>query len=185
VAFGVVLDACVLIPMATCDVLLRAAQRNLYRIHWSAMILDEVERNLGNLGIPPEKAAARVAAMRASFARAEVIGFEDYIPLMPNHPKDRHVLAAAVVAGAELIVTANLKDFRTAGTSQQHIRAEHPDDFLEHLYGLYPQQMVEIIEAQSAALRKNGRQWHPADILNGLEKQECKKFVALLHPHFP
>lgn len=184
-AFGAVLDACVLIPMATCDVLLRAAQRNLYRPHWSAMILDEVGRNLPNLGIAPEKAASRVAVMRSQFTRAEVSNFEGYIPLMPNHPKDRHVLAAAVVAGAELVVTTNLKHFQTANTPQQHIRAEHPDNFLEHLYGLYPHQMVEIIETQSAALRKNGMQWSPNNILERLERQGCKKFAALLRPHFP
>lgn len=33
--FGVVLDACVLIPASLCDTLLQAAAADLYRLHWS------------------------------------------------------------------------------------------------------------------------------------------------------
>lgn len=37
--------------------------------------------------------------------------YEGLIPAMTNHEKDRHVLAAAVRANAELVVTDNKKDF--------------------------------------------------------------------------
>lgn len=184
-AYGAVLDACVLIPISLCDVLLRAAQRDLYRLHWSGMILAEVERNLGKLGVSPGKAASRVAAMQKALGRAEVSGFQSLIAQMPNDPKDRHVLAAAVVAGAQSIVTFNLKHFKTDGTAQRHIKAEHPDNFLVDLYHLHPGPMLEIIDAQAAALSKSGQQWQPPDVLESLDRQECKAFVALLRPHFP
>lgn len=184
-AYGAVLDACVLIPMSLCDVLLRAAQRDLYRLHWSGMILAEVERNLGKLGVSSAKAASRVAAMHQAFGRAEVTGFQPLIAQMPNDPKDRHVLAAAVVAGAQSIVTFNLKHFKTDGTAQQHIQAEPPDKFLVDLYHLHSGPMLEIIDAQAAALSKSGQQWQPHAVLDNLERQECKAFVALLRPHFP
>jgi PIN domain len=45
-SFGVVLDACVLIPATLRDTLLRAAEKGMYRLHWSDEILDEVRRNL-------------------------------------------------------------------------------------------------------------------------------------------
>jgi hypothetical protein len=38
--FPVVLDSCVLYPMYLRDLLLRAAEAELYRAHWSQEILD-------------------------------------------------------------------------------------------------------------------------------------------------
>lgn len=179
-ASGAVLDACVLIPMALCDMLLRAAQRDLYRIHWSELILAEVERNLTKLGIDPSRAGRRVDAMRAALPRANVADFEGLIDAMPNHPKDRHVLAAAVVAGARSVVTFNLKDFRTDGSAQGHIRAEHPDAFLTNLFDLYPDALAEIVAEQAAALGRGGRVWAPADVLDRLARQGCAGFAELL-----
>lgn len=44
--------------------------------------------------------------MRTAFPDARVTGHEPLIPAMTNHPKDRHVLAAAAHADAAVIVTA-------------------------------------------------------------------------------
>ncbi len=49
--FGVVLDACVLIPAPLRDTLLRAAELGMYRLHWSELILAEVKRNLIKRGM--------------------------------------------------------------------------------------------------------------------------------------
>lgn len=108
--FPVVLDACVLLPMATCDLLLRIADAKEYRPLWSKEILEEVERNLQiSLKRTSHQAQKRVENMRRHFPDAEVLGYESLLPQMRNHPKDRHVLAAAVRANADLIVTFNLK----------------------------------------------------------------------------
>ncbi len=53
--------------------------------------------------------------MRDAFPEALVTGHEWLIDSMPNDPKDRHVVAAAVKAGAQVIVTINLKDSRARG----------------------------------------------------------------------
>ncbi len=58
-----------------------------------------------------DQAAHRETEIREHFGEAWVEGYEDLIPSMTNHDKDRHVLAAAVRSGAETIVTYNLKDF--------------------------------------------------------------------------
>jgi hypothetical protein len=129
----VVLDACVLLPYQLADLLLRLADAELYEPLWSEEILAEVERNLiGKFGIAPEKASRRVEQMRSAFPNALVEGYEDLIPAMTNHPKDRHVAAAAVRGGAALIVTANLSDFPPESLSQYDIEAVHPDDFLQN-----------------------------------------------------
>ncbi|KWV30280.1 PIN domain-containing protein [Micromonospora rifamycinica] len=105
-----VLDACVLVPSVLADTLLRCAEQELYRPLWTRAILDEVRRNL-----PPSvlgaKAERRVEVMREHFPTAMVSGYEPLIAEMTDDPKDRHVLAAAVAADAEVIVTANLRDF--------------------------------------------------------------------------
>lgn len=45
-AIVVVLDACVLFPASLRDTLLRAAKADLYRLHLTEEILEEVRRNL-------------------------------------------------------------------------------------------------------------------------------------------
>lgn len=135
--YSAVLDACVLIPHPLFDVLLPCADKGLYRPLWSAEILDETERNLvKHLGLEPDKASARVGHMRRAFPDAEVAGYEGLVAAMTNHPKDRHVLAAAVRANTGLIVTANLRDFAPEHLEPYGITAIHPDEFLLDLLNL-------------------------------------------------
>jgi predicted nucleic acid-binding protein len=109
----VLLDACALLPYQLANLLLRLADAEMYEPLWSEEILAEVERNLvEKFNVPPEKASRRLARMRSAFPNAVVDSYEELVPVMTNHPKDRHVAAAAVRAGAALIVTANLRDFR-------------------------------------------------------------------------
>ncbi|WP_326551850.1 PIN domain-containing protein [Micromonospora sp. NBC_01813] len=100
-----VLDANVLIPNALCDLLLRLAEEELYVPRWSHLILDEVRRNLPMQ--PPDAVERRIAFMNAAFGDAMVRDFEQLIPAMTNDRKDRHVLAAAVAADADRILTCN------------------------------------------------------------------------------
>jgi predicted nucleic acid-binding protein len=154
-SFGVVTDACVLYPASLCDTRLRAAENGLYRLYWSDLILDEVHRNLiENAGITQRQADYRLSQMREAFPDAAVTGFERLIPVMPNDEKDRHVLAAAVVAGAQVIVTSNLRDFPSAALEPFGIESQSPDEFLLHLLDLSPALMGQILRAQAEGLRR-------------------------------
>jgi len=130
-SFRVVLDACVLVPYLLCDVLLHLAEDDLYDPLWSADILDEVQRTLVNkLGVEPGRAGRRIGRMQQAFPHAEVDDYRPLIHAMTNDPKDRHVLAAAVSGDADLIVTANTKDFPASALEMYGLSAVHPDDFL-------------------------------------------------------
>lgn len=149
-AFPAFLDACVLVPIKLTDLLLRMAEANTYRPLWSAEVLDEVERNLPRLRVNPDKARRRIQQMCDTFPDAMVTGYEALVPAMTNHPKDRHVLAAAVRADAAVIVTANLKDFPASALDPYDINAVHPDGFLLDQLDLYPSECLRCVREQIA-----------------------------------
>lgn len=150
--FKVVLDACVLYPFTLRDVLLQAAAQGFYQVYWSETILDEALRNLVADGRMTEDNAAKlVAAMRRAFPEAEVTDHEALIPSMRNDEKDRHVAAAAVKAGAQVIVTSNIRDFHDLPSG---IDVQTPDDFLCNLFDLDPPHMMGVLEALAQRYRK-------------------------------
>ncbi len=165
---------CVLIPAALRDTLLRSATKGLYRPYWSEMILDEVGRNLAQF-TSPEEAGRLVGTLRSVFPEASVRGFEHLIDDMTNHPKDRHVLAAAVTAQARVIVTRNLQDYPPQALEPFGIEARPPDVFLVDVYSSAPDAMVRIVDEQAAATR-----WPPLSIgtiLANLAKQGAPGFA--------
>ena len=159
-SFGVVLDANVLIKAGPRDTLLRAAERELYRPHWSEAILDEVQRNLADLlakrGNPDPVGAARhlIDELHEQFPEALVEGYEALVPVMTNPKKDRHVLAAAIAAQAQVIVTDNLRDFPAAALRPYRLEAQSADTFLTDLFDLYPEVMIQILTQQGSDLRR-------------------------------
>ena len=113
------------------DTLLRVAAADCYRAHWSLRILDEVTRNLiSDYGMEPDRAGVLRTVMEEAFPDANVEGWEPLEPAMRNHPKDRHVAAAAAAVGAGIIVTSNIRDFSDLPPG---IVAMTPDDFLVSL----------------------------------------------------
>jgi hypothetical protein len=130
----------------------RAAALGMFQVHWSEEILDEATRNLIATGrMNDEQAAHLMAAMRNAFPEALVRGYEALIPSMPNHEKDRHVAAVAVQAGAQVVVTSNLKDFHPM---PRGVEAKSPDDFLLDLLDLAPTDIVALLRRQAAAVKR-------------------------------
>ncbi|HEX5415072.1 MAG TPA: PIN domain-containing protein [Chloroflexota bacterium] len=155
-SFVVVVDTCSLFPLTLRDVLLRAAEEGLYRPRWSEDILEELRRNLiADRGLSAEQARHLLSEMRRAFPEATVTGYERLIGSMTNAPKDRHVLAIAVHCGAQVIVTDNLKDFPIGALEPYNIETQSPDEFLEDLFDLYPDQLVQVIVQVNASRKKN------------------------------
>ena len=148
--FIVVLDANVLFPFTLRDTLLRAAAAGFYQLRWTSEILDEMARNLVSKGLMSEPSAARLrGVMEREFPEADVTGYEPLIAAMENDEKDRHVVAAAVKAGAQVIATANLKDFKRL---PEGLEAQSPDEFLCNLFDLAPDELVTVLREQAADL---------------------------------
>ena len=89
--------------------------------------------------------------MDEAFPDAKVGGWGDIEPDMPNHPKDRHVVAAAVAIGAATVVTSNIRDFTPLPPG---IVAMGPDQFLCELFRTKPDELLGALEAQVAAYRR-------------------------------
>lgn len=140
--------------MPLADTLLRlAADPRLYRAKWSDQIMGEVSRSLQEkFGLSAQKVMYREGETRRYFPEAWITDHEDLIPAMTNHPKDRHVLAAAVRAGVKVIVTYNLKDFPRTSLAPHAITAQGPSAFLKHLYDMAPSAVIQTPETQAAAI---------------------------------
>jgi hypothetical protein len=112
--------------MPLADTLLRlAAGPRLYLPKWSDQIMAEVTQTLQeNFRLSPQKAMYRESEIRRHFPDAWIGDYEDLIPSMTNHHKDRHVLAAAARAGVRVIVTYNLRDFPSSSLTPYGITAQ-------------------------------------------------------------
>ncbi|MGE5597244.1 MAG: PIN domain-containing protein [Hyphomicrobiales bacterium] len=150
------LDANVLYPIASCDLLLRLAEADVIRIAWSDRILDEVflalERDWGREGrcSPP--------AMEQGFpdALVEAAGFEARVPEGVD-AGDRHVVTAALSAGATVIVTNNASDFPAEALGPLGLGAQSLDEFLLSLLEDRPDAIAAALEAQASALKNPSR----------------------------
>ncbi len=115
-------------PAALYDTLLRLAESRLYLPHWSGQTMIELERALvQKIGLAPEKAKKRTRAIAEHFRDATVDDADALIPAMLNDPKDRHVTAAAVRVGAEVIVTLNLENLQRRHSGVSVSRRDIPD----------------------------------------------------------
>ncbi len=134
--FTALLDANVLYPAPLRDILLRLASADLYQPKWTELIQEEWVGNLllNREDLDREKLERTKQAMNSAFPDANIEGYETLITALSlPDPDDRHVLAAAIEAGAHVIVTFNLKDFPIAQLKPFDIKAQDPDTFISHL----------------------------------------------------
>ena len=146
--FPAVLDACALFPFHLRTTLLRLAAHGLYRPLWSADIRAELCRSLARRGVAATS-IERTESRLSAFPNADVQAYGHLIESMTCHQKDRHVLAAAVKAEADVIVTFNLRDFPPESVERHRIEVQHPDDFLLNLHDLNPNAVRTELQAQA------------------------------------
>jgi predicted nucleic acid-binding protein len=156
--FPVVLDACVLFPPVLRVTLFRAAEKGFYRLVLSDAILEETTRNIMRReGVTKEMAQRLEAAIGRAFPESFCTPPKCLVDVMKNDPKDRHVLATAVLSHASVIVSQNTKDFPPDALAPYGIEVQSPDTFLVHLFDLDREAMTNLIWEQAADKRKPPR----------------------------
>jgi predicted nucleic acid-binding protein len=183
--FPVVLDACVLFPPVLRDTLFRAAEKGFYRLVLSDAILEETTRNvIKREGVTSEMACRLEAAIRRAFPESFYTPPQCLVDVMTNDPKDRHVLATAVLSHASVIVTKNNKDFPPVSLAPYGVDVQSPDTFLVHLFDLDREAMTNLIWEQAADKRKPPRS--ASEIVRHLAihaptfAERCRSIIAAL-----
>jgi hypothetical protein len=129
-------------------------------LHWTETILDECFDNLvaNRPDIDPAKLARTRALMLSHQPRAMVEGYEHLIEgLELPDPKDRHVLAAAIHADVELIVTHNVKDFPPPVLDAHGIARVKPDGMVNLLLDLAPGRVIQAVTNLQRSKRRPPR----------------------------
>jgi predicted nucleic acid-binding protein len=162
--FTVLLDANVLAPALTRNMLLSLAEAQFFRPRWSMRIMDETERTIAKLCQDHERPDAEADASRArsamerAFEDATVTGFETIESGLVGRPDlrdpdDAHVIAAAIETSASIIVTDNLKDFPAAILASHGIEAKSANAFLADTIDLKPEKAAESLAVMRARFR--------------------------------
>ena len=146
----------------------------LYRPVWNTVILDELhyeERakliGRGADAISATRRADRlVAEMRRYFDDAEVTGWEglDGRYGLPD-PDDEHLVAAAVVGGAGVIVTHNLRDLPVS-RMPHGLQVLPPAEFAANTVALSPTRAWAALTAIAGRSGKTGQHRTEAQILD-------------------
>lgn len=151
----VVYDANILYSAPLRDPFIRLALAGLVQARWTDTIHEEWMRSVvrDQPSITREKAENVRDLMNLNVRDCLVSGYESLIDglILPD-PDDRHVLAAAIHASAETIVTFNLKDFPANTLSTYSITAMHPDDFVAALFDMAPASVCGAVKRQREGL---------------------------------
>lgn len=176
--FAAVLDACVMVPVALCDTMLRLAEERMYRPIWSDRILAEAADAISRIhpDIPVELIERRVAYMNETFPGARVEGFAQIESglILPD-PDDRHVVAAALRSRADAVVTANVRDFPVDVLDELELEVIPPDAFLLSQLDMRSAVVMSVLEAQAAATRNPRRSFD--DVLTALSRAGAPDFA--------
>lgn len=170
-----VLDACVLFPTVLREILIEAAGAGLYVPVWSRRILDEWRYAADRQGL---SAGVEIALLESRIPDAMVTPSGGAEGLDLPDPADRHVVEAALAAGADSIVTANLRDFPRGALTAVGLSAIHPDEFLRDLYLRAPETIETAIAATEARARAAGGALSRKELLRRARLPRLAKAMA-------
>ena len=179
-----VVDANILVPNILRDVFVSLAFERVYAARWTEHIHEEWTRNVVKLRPDIQLSSMHKVRrlMDANIRNSLVTGYEPLIETLDlPDPNDRHVLAAAIVAGASFIVTNNIKDFPAALLDNYGVQTRKPDAFLCDLWPENAPEIVAALQQQRARLRNPALS--PIEFLVALRCQRLNQFVDALEPY--
>ena len=152
-----ILDSCVLYSAVLRDFFMRLLLEKTFQGKWTEEIHQEWIRNV--LEDRPDLAREQLERSRDKMnlwgGDCLVRNYEAIISsLSLPDENDRHVLATAIVAKANFIVTFNLSDFPPKTLQTYEVQAIHPDKYLCALLDLEEERFLEGVRVHRASLKK-------------------------------
>ncbi len=177
----VLVDACVLYPTVMREIVLGLAEAGCFEVRWSARILEEWARAARKLGPGGEvQARGEIAQVRARFPEAvvpEQPGLEARLWL-PD-PADVHVLAAAIAGAADLILTANAKDFPRGILTEEGLERCDADQLALRCLEVDAAKVVRVANGVLAEARRlSGQDWSMRGLLKKARMPRLGKALA-------
>lgn len=160
---------------------MRLALTGLFQAKWSARVHEEwIEALLRERpDLTREQLERTRDLMNAHAGDALVEHYQDLIAeLHLPDPDDRHVLAAAIRGRADVIVTCNLSDFPAETLAPFGIKAQHPDEFIVQLIGLWRETVIHAVYEHRASLKRPAKTVE--EYLTTLESQGLSRTVMEL-----
>jgi len=176
------LDACVLFPTVTREMLLGVARAGVFEPQWSPRVLEEWARATLKIGREAEVfARGEIALLRAAWPRAEVEptpGLQARLWLPDDN--DIHVLAAAIVGSADAIMTVNAKDFPRNILAEEGLARIDPDGYLYQVWQSSPEIVSSVAEKVLATARElSGEDWQMRSLFKKARLPRVGKVLSL------
>ena len=161
----VVADANILYSRTLRDSFLYAADQGAIEVHWSQQILDEMSRNLRlKLGLS-ETDSARLEHLMNDYIEYALVDVEPEdlaaVDDVSMNADDRHVLAAALSADADILLTENVRHFPREWMSEHGIELLTAGELLVRLAEQVPDKMQAAHEQSPTRPSRQQTCWRP------------------------
>jgi len=182
--YTVVFDACVLYPFTLRSYLMHLSNTGLFRARWTDKIHEEWIQNLliNRPDISREQLQQTRNLMNSHVPHCLIEGYESFVNgLELPDENDRHIVAAAIKAQADSIITFNLDDFPDDVLENCNLVAIHPDEFLEDMFYIERSVCIRAAQKHRSSLKK--RPLTTSEYLMHMRTQKLPKFVNCLRQY--
>jgi len=168
-------DANALYPAPVRDLLMWLGVNGIIGLRWTERIMAEWVDNLleNRPDLDRDRLTRTCSEMNRAIPDALVSGYESVVETLTlPDADDRHVLAAAITAGADVLLTWNRRDF-PATQLPRRMRVVSPDEFLDELFEVDALRVLSSMSDHRRSLRrpaKSAEEYLATLAANGLSR---------------